>query len=259
MQAFLTNGAIVPDNVWQVALRAPLVEASNVQFGVEAGLELLILPETAAEKPGIAIVPYAHGDVSEELPITDEVSAQVSSAADLTGGVAIVVRPGRSVDVNAGISGGTPAAASGDVALALVWKPAAGTQLVLLGSPDASRLQTAGVALRAGAHVDSAGNKDLFFETGSGAGRRWSSSRGRAKQTRSFGQLLPSDGLHVTFDFTLGMAGQNGASRRQRRVGDQPARSREASGQWRYSRRCWPSVHQQGRSRSSCRRPSAAS
>ena len=228
MQAFLTNGAIVPDNVWQVALRAPLVEASNVQFGVEAGLELLILPETAAEKPGIAIVPYAHGDVSEELPITDEVSAQVSSAADLTGGVAIVVRPERSVDVNAGISGGTPAAASGDVALALVWKPAAGTQLVLLGSPDASRLQTAGVALRAGAHVDSAGNKDLFFET------EWSRAAlvikpGPGEADSFLGSLLPSDGLHVTFDFTLGIFNKPGhVLRRQRRVGDRPARSRKA-------------------------------
>jgi hypothetical protein len=88
MQAFLTSGATSPDDVWQVALRAPFLEASNAQFGAEAGLEMLILPETAAVKPGLAIVPYAQGDVSEALPVTDELSVQVLTDADIAGGIA---------------------------------------------------------------------------------------------------------------------------------------------------------------------------
>ena len=70
----LTAGALNPDNVFQAALQVPFFEQLVSGFGGEVGLELFILPQTAAKFSGFAILPYADGDIEEDIPLTDNVS-----------------------------------------------------------------------------------------------------------------------------------------------------------------------------------------
>jgi hypothetical protein len=210
MLAYLTAGASgAADDLWPVALRAPLFEERFSGVGLEAGLQLFILPQTAASNPGFAILPYASGDVTEELPLTDALSAAFSGNADFAGGIAILVRPTKPVDVAVGISGGAPSAGSADLAAGLVWRPATGTEIVLIGSSTGSRLHTSSIAVRVGGHVDTSGKAALFLETQwTQAGLVIQPEDGEADSFLS--SLLPAGGLAVNFDFTLGISTSSG-------------------------------------------------
>ena len=205
----LTAGASNPDNVFPDALRVPFFEQAISGFGAEVGLELLILPQTAAELPGFAILPYAHGNFQEEISLTSEVFVQVRSDADFAGGIAIIIRPNRPVDLAVGFGGGAPTSMLASVALGLVWRRPAGTEIVLIGSPTGSRLRVGSVAFRTGARIGSAGRKDLFLETEwTGAGIVIQAAPGEADSFLS--SLLPADGIHADFNFTLGISTSQG-------------------------------------------------
>jgi hypothetical protein len=70
-------------------------------------------------------------------------------------------------------------------------------------------LQTAGITLKTGAHMDSAGNKNLFLET------QWSRAAlvikpGAGEADSFLASLLPAGGLTFNFDFTLGVSTNKG-------------------------------------------------
>ena len=201
----LTAGALNPDNVIPDALRIPFFDQAISGFGAEVGIELLILPQTPADMPGFAILPYAHGNFQEEISLNSEVSVQVQSEADFAGGIAIILRPNRPVDIAVGFGGGTPTSASAMVSLGLVWRKPAGTEIVLIGSPTGSRLRVGSVAIRTGAHIDSPGKKDFFLETEwTAAGIVIKAAEGESDSFLS--SLLPAEGIHIDFDFTLGIS-----------------------------------------------------
>jgi hypothetical protein len=205
----LTAGASNPDNVFPDALRVPFFEQVISGFGAEVGLELLILPQTAAELPGFAILPYAHGDFQEEISLTSEVLVQVRSGVDFAGGIAIIIRPNRPVDLAVGFAGGARASASASVSLGLIWRRPAGTEIVLIGSATGSRLHVGSVAFRTGARIISDGRKDCFLETEwTGAGIAIKPAQGQADSFLS--SLLPADGIRVDLNFTLGISTSQG-------------------------------------------------
>ena len=205
----LTAGASNPDNVFPDALRMPLFEQNISGFGGDVGLELLILPQTAAELPGFAILPYAHGSFQEEIPVTDELFVNVRSGADFTGGVAIIVRPNRPLDVQAGFGGGAPSSTSASIALGIVWRRPAGAEIVLIGSESGSKLRAQSIGFEIGARIDSAGHKDLYVENAwIGAGIVIKPGEGEADSFLA--KLLPADGIHADFNFTVGLSTSQG-------------------------------------------------
>lgn len=201
----LTAGALNPDNIFPNALRISLFEQIISGFGAEVGIELLILPPTAAALPGFAILPYAHGNFKEEISLTDEIFVQVRGEADFAGGIAIIMRPNWPVDLAVGFGGGTPTSASASVALALISRKSAGAEIVLIGSPTGTRLRAGSIAFRIGARLASADRKDLFLET------EWTGAglviKPGSDDADSFlASLLPPDGFQINFDFTLGIS-----------------------------------------------------
>ena len=170
---------------------------------------MLILPPTATALPGFAILPYAHGNFQEEISLTDEIFVQVRSEADFAGGIAIIMRPSRPVDLAVGFGGGTPTSSSASVALALIWRRPAGTEIVLIGSPTGTRLRAGSIAFRIGARLASDDRKELFLETEwTGAGLVIKPGSDDADSFLT--SLLPPDGFQINFDFTLGISTSRG-------------------------------------------------
>ena len=205
----LTGGASNPDNVFPDALQVPLFEQNISGFGGEVGFELLIVPQTAGDPPGFAVLPYANGSFEEEVPVTDELFVHVSGSAGLDGGMAIVVRPNRPIDMLIGAGGGVPSGASASVALGIISRRPAGSEIVLIGSANGSRLRAGSIGFELGARVDSAGHNELYIETA------WNNAgliiKAGADEADSFlASLLPGDGIHADLNFTLGLSSNRG-------------------------------------------------
>jgi len=74
-----------------------LFESENDVAGFSAGFGMFVLPETAADKPGLALLPFVAGEFDEELSLTAQLTLRLQSTLDITGGAGILVRPGRDV------------------------------------------------------------------------------------------------------------------------------------------------------------------
>jgi Family of unknown function (DUF6603) len=205
----LTAAPLDPDEVWPDALRVPFYEQAISGFGADVGLQLLILPETALELPGLAVVPYAAGDYEEDIVLSDDAAVEVRGNADFAGGVAIVIRPNRPVELEAGFGGGAPIASSAALSFGLVWRRPGESEIVLIGSPDGSRLRMASLALRVGGRLVSGGGHDLYAETEwIGAGLVIRPEPGEADSFLA--SLLPTDGAELDFNVTLGISTSQG-------------------------------------------------
>ncbi len=204
----LTAGPMDPEAVFPDALRVPFYEQAISGFGADVGLQLLILPQTVADLPGLALIPYAAGSIQEEIALSDETFVELRGNADVAGGVAIIGRPNRTVDLVAGFQG-VPGSASAAASVGLVWRRAEGIEIVLLGSAPGSRLRMGSLAIRAGGRLLSDGGHDLYLETDwKGAGLVISPDPGQADSFLA--SLLPSDGVQLDFDFTLGVSTSQG-------------------------------------------------
>ena len=198
-----------PDDVFNAALRIPLFEQAVSGFGGEAGLELLILPQTAGELPGFAILPYATGELQEEFPVADQVFVRARSQADFAGGIALVVRPNKPIDVKVGFGSGSPGSASIQVSLALIVRRPANQEIVLIGSANGSRLRVGSASLETGVRLDSSGRTDFFVETEfTGAGIVIKAAPGEADSFLT--SFLSGDGFVIDFDFMLGVSTSQG-------------------------------------------------
>jgi hypothetical protein len=205
----LTGGALDPEYVFPDALRVPFFQQAVSGFGADVGLQLLMLPETAADRPGLAVLPYAAGSFEDDIVLTDETFVEVRGNADLAGGIAIIVRPDRPVDLHAGFGGGAPASASAAVSIGLVWRRPGTSEIVLIGSADGSRLRMGSLAIRAGGRLVTDGRHDLYVETEwLGAGLVIRPEPGEADSF--LGSLLPASGAELDFNFTLGLSTSQG-------------------------------------------------
>ncbi len=155
--ASLTAGALNPDNLLPT-LQVPFYEELLSGVGGAAGLELQMLPQTAAKFGGAAILPYAEGTIESDIPLTSDVSLQARGQLDLAGGVAVVIRPNEPVTF---VTGG---GAAGAFSLTLQLKDSTGAKTVVLGTAGASRLEYGSLGLAFGSRVDSQG-VSFFAET----------------------------------------------------------------------------------------------
>jgi hypothetical protein len=154
----LTAGALDPQSIFPPALQLPFFEELASGVGGAAGLEMLILPQTAAKFGGFAILPYLQGNLTLDIPLSDTLTLQLRGAASTAGSVTVVFRPGDPV----ALSTGAPAS-SGAFSLGLLTQAGAGAKTVLLGTPGASRLEYGSLSLLAGFRAEGAA-ASLFFE-----------------------------------------------------------------------------------------------
>lgn len=150
MFASLTAGALDPNSISQTALQVPFFEELISGAGGAVGLEMLILPQTAAKFSGFAILPYASGDVEAEIVLTDNISLQVKGGVAIAGGIAIVFRPNDPVTLSTGAPG-----VAADFSLTLSTQDPTGAKQLLLGSESGSRLEYSSLGLTFGFRTDS--------------------------------------------------------------------------------------------------------
>jgi hypothetical protein len=209
---FLTQGntGLQPYNLW--LLSVPLVQDTASSIKTELGIGLYYLPETATAKPGFAIAPYARGNVTAELDLTETLRFVFEAVVNLNGGIAVVVRPDQGVqvffDIIASGGTGTGLPQGGRFTFRLVNQAGDGQPIVVFGAAEGSRLEYRSASLKAGVQLTSAGAPDLFGElelTGAKVVVR------PGDGVDSFlGLLLPDDGFTVEVDLAVGLSSGQG-------------------------------------------------
>ena len=204
----LATGALDPAEVSDMNLKLVLLEHSfdPAQFG--AGVGLYLLPETAADKPGFALLPYANGSFEEDIEISEAVTLGFKGGLDLEGGLGALVRPDKDIQFFSGFKAGTPSAASGNLSVLLkVGTP--GSPIVLIGRPDASRLEFAAISAEGGTRFHSGGKFEVFTELALHEGKIIIKPAPEEKDG-FLAKLLPEEGLQIKLEPIIGVSTTQG-------------------------------------------------
>ncbi len=208
MLAALTAGALTPDETDPTSLRLTLLASLRDPDSLNAGVGLFLLPETATDKPGYALLPISSATFDQELNLTPNLTLTLSEGIDLTSGVGMFVRPNKDVAFSAGLESGTTAVVSGDFKVNLqLGTPS--DPIIVLGSPGGSRLELGGVSTEAGLRFQTTGGTEVFTEFGLEAGKIV--IKPSSDDADGFlAKLLPAGGLNVDFDLVIGFSTTKG-------------------------------------------------
>jgi hypothetical protein len=205
--AELTRNSLNPGNDYTSALKIYFIKSDNDPFDLSAGVGLFLMPETAGDKPGFAIMPFLSGQLEESIEITEKLSLIIKTALDITGGVGILVRPGKEIVAFAGLDSGTPGSISGLLSL-LFSLNGASDPFILIGKRNASRLEIGGVSAEAGLRFHSQGKFEVFTEFGVKQGKIVIKADGESDGFLA--KLLPGDGIALDFDLVVGFSTTKG-------------------------------------------------
>jgi len=145
----LNDDALQPDAVFDASLRLVFAEDTLEPATFGAGVGLFLLPETPADKPGFAFLPYATGAFEQERPIAENLTLALKAGVDLTGGLGVLVRPDKDVEFFTGFASGTLSSASGNLSV-LLKLGRAGEPILAIGTADASRFEFGGMSTEGG-------------------------------------------------------------------------------------------------------------
>jgi hypothetical protein len=204
----LNNGAVETEAATDAVLRLILIEDAIDAAATNGGAGLFLLPETAAEKPGFAVLPFATATLSEEFPLTSEFSLAVRSNIDLAGGAGVLVRPGRDVEFLLGLASGTPAPATGTFAFALRYASAPG-RFIPAGSEDGSRFELAALSTTAGTRLSSSAGVDAFMEFALEQAKVVIRP-GSGTLDGFLANVLPAGGIELNTSITVGLSSDRG-------------------------------------------------
>jgi len=202
----LSAGSLAPDQVEDSSPELILIESDMDPDAFGAGVGLFLLPETATAKPGFALLPFATADFAEEVQITDNLTLGFKGTVDLSSNVGIFVRPDTDIQFLSGLTSGGPAPVTGDFSVVLgLGQPNA--PIIILGSPDGSRLEIGGVSAVAGARFRN--GLEVFTELALEAGKVV--VKPAADDSDGFiASLLPGDGLNIDFNLMVGFSTTKG-------------------------------------------------
>jgi hypothetical protein len=205
--AQLKVGAIAPTAALDTVIRLVLLHSESL-VALEAGVGLFMLPETAAAKPGFAVLPYGTAGIHEGIDLSDMVRLVADGTVQLDGGVGALVRPDKDIELLTGFGPGTPSSASGTVSIALrVGKE--GEPTVLIGTADASHFELLGASALGGARFHSSGKYEVYVELGV-QGAKIVIKPGPDDSDSFLETLLPGDGLSIGTDLTVGFSTTQG-------------------------------------------------
>jgi hypothetical protein len=204
----LNAGALQPAQASDSALRVVFIEDSIDRLSFHAGVGLFLLPETAANKPGFALLPYATAGFESEVEISDGLTLGFKGSVDVKGGLGALVRPDKDIQFLAGFPSGTPAAVSGTLALLLrLSQP--GAPIVVIGRPDASRFEFGAITTEAGTRFHSGGKFEVFTEFNLQDGKIVVKPSEDDKDG-FIAKLLPAEGLEIGIKLTVGFSTTQG-------------------------------------------------
>lgn len=204
----LTLGSLAPASTVDTALRLVLLSTDGGDETLEAGVGLFLLPETAAAKPGLAVLPYGSANVKQGIDLSEFVHLAFDGTVQVDGGIGALVRPSKDIELLTGFGPGTPSAASGTISIALrVGKE--GKPTVILGSADASHFELVAASALGGARFHSSGKYEIFVELGL-EGAKIVIKPGPDDADSFLATLLPGEGLSIGTDLTVGFSTTQG-------------------------------------------------
>lgn len=203
----LTAGAIAPTAALDTVIRLVLLHSESL-VALEAGIGLFMLPETAAAKPGFAVLPYGTAGVHQGVDLSDIWRLDVDGTVQLDGGLGALVRPGKDIELLTGFGPGTPSAASGTLGIALRMGKG-GEPTIVIGTADASHFELIGASALGGARFHSGGKYEVYTELGV-QGAKIVIKPGPDDGDSFLAKLLPAEGLSIETDLTVGFSTTRG-------------------------------------------------
>lgn len=189
------------------ALNAIVFERFRAGARMAAGARLMVLPAAGGAPPGLALLPSFAGTQGFRFELGPDVAVTVRSDLDLSRGVALLVRPGRGVEIVAGFEPpGTPVRTKGTLDVQVERFGPAGEPVVALGSPGGTRLQFRRIGGAGGVRLVG-DNVDLFAEIEVDGLEFVLSPAGADGFIAS---VLPRDGFTLGADLALGVSHQQG-------------------------------------------------
>jgi uncharacterized protein DUF6603 len=162
-------------------------------------------------------MPAFDGLLNFGFNLADGLTVTIRSDLDLQGGVALLVRPGKPIDVLIGfVSDGTsaPVFAKGSIEVRADRSPTGGsasgadaTPTILLGSPGATRLQVRTIGGAGGMRLAAGADVDMYLEVVLG-GLEFIIARGDSDSFLA--ALIPAGGLGFGADLTVGVSHRDG-------------------------------------------------
>lgn len=204
--AQLNSGALSPTTSFDTVLRMVLLESqSSVSF--ELGVGVFLLPETAAAKPGFAVLPYGSAGLDVDIGLSDSLTLAIDGTVALDGGVGALVRPDQDLQFLLGFGSGTPSSASGTLSIGLI-VGGEGEPMVLIGDAEASRFQIDGASAVGGARFHSSGSFEVYVEFAIDGAKLVIKP---GEDSDSFlSSLLPAEGITIGTDLTVGFSTTQG-------------------------------------------------
>lgn len=179
--------------------------------GMEVGLSAFGLRPTSPDGTdcGFGISPYARGTTDFVFPLTPQLFFEIATTLDVQGGVALLLRPDKGLEVRSDLLGSEQGAtvASGRIFFTLRLGSESGDPVVLLSVPGGSRMESQQIFVSAGASVTENGNMDLVMEAGFRGGKLIFTS---GEGDNFLQKILPSEPMEMDFDITVGFSSKSG-------------------------------------------------
>ncbi|MEV6974065.1 DUF6603 domain-containing protein [Kitasatospora sp. NPDC093806] len=189
------------------ALAAVLFERVQPTSRLAAELRLLPLPAVGEAPPGLALLPAFAGRQGFRFELGPDIAVTIRSDLDLQGGVALLVRPGRGIEMVLGFdTPGTPTHAKGGIDVRVERSGPAGQPTVLFGEAGGTRLQYRRIAGVGGVRL--VGDAVDFFAEFDLEGLEFVLSPAGADGFVA--AVLPKDGFTVGVDLAVGLSYRQG-------------------------------------------------
>ncbi len=158
---------------------------------------------------GIAVVPFANDTTSLTFTIFPEWNLEIDSSLDLKGGVALVLRPDKSIEVQSGLESqdGTSVVKAGKLVLRVRYEDVEKKPFQILSLPGGSVLNARSLHLGCGAGLVSSNNFDFFIEGGI---KEAHFALDPSKGDGFISTIIPKEGFEASFDLTVGVSRQQG-------------------------------------------------
>ena len=205
--AQLNAGALNPSTAQDTVVRLVLLRSESAVV-MELGAALFLLPQTATGMPGFAVLPYGTGEFREDVLLRPNLTVKVDGTLAVTDGPGALVRPG-DVGFQVGFGSATgPRGAAGTLTTAVLMAEE-GEPRILLGGPDASRFEVSRASALGGTRFCSDGKFELFTESAV-EGAKIVIKPGQGESDGFLAQILPSEGLVLETDLTVGFSTTQG-------------------------------------------------
>lgn len=172
----------------------------------EAGIAISKIPANSDANIGCAIIPYLIGETEITYDLGDNWQLILSGSVNLDEGIGLLIRPPKEIEILTNLFSSTSTSGSGSIEISLIRESEEGEQIILLGSPESSRLALSSISISLLGN-QSSNMQELKIEFAiSGLALIIDAKDGDG----FIKKILPSGGIEASLDFTLGWSSIDG-------------------------------------------------